>query len=76
MEEIISELDHSNQDVCEAKVMEVIDDQDESTMDFETEYEDTDNYGEDMLFYNMSVNGVFDDCSERYFPQFFADMGI
>jgi len=77
MEEVISELDHLNRDLYDTKVMEAIDGQDEGDiMDFETEY-DADN-GEDILIYNLSVNGVFDDCSDtkRYFPQFFAEIGI
>jgi hypothetical protein len=78
MEEVISELGHSNRDMCKTKVMKAIDDQDENNVvDFETEYDETDN-GEDVLLYNLSVNGVFDDYSDtkRYFPQFFAEIGI
>ena len=76
MEEIISELDQLDIDYRE-EAIDMIDDEDSGDIvDSETEY-DT-NSGEDILIYNLSVNGVFNDCSDTqtYFPRIFAEIGI
>ncbi|KPJ67890.1 MAG: hypothetical protein AMJ43_02795 [Coxiella sp. DG_40] len=77
MDEIISELNQLDMDY-EEEALNVVGNEDiediEDVVDFKAKY-NTDS-GEDILIYNLSVNGVFDDCSDTqvYFPRVFAEI--